>query len=177
MSSIQQAQQGPIAGSFKISNNDTSSLEYLIGKRGNVQTELDKIYKPQWYNFYGYGTSLNDANKIKSVQLQTERNNLDEQISSQQWNEQSFMFRSGYRSIQAALLYLAVIGGLYGTQDYWKNLVSIDGTLTFNQLAIIPLMQMLKLILKTNETVLKNFENPAIVEPIKTISEIIQPEA
>ena len=149
------------------------TLEDLIEVRGNVQGELDKIYKPQWYNLYGYGTSLDDAKKIKAQGLQAARKELDQQISSKQWSEQSFMFRSGYRSIQAALLYLAVIGGLYGTQDYWKNLVGTDGTMSFNQLAIMPLMKMLKLTLKMNKTVLNNFEKSPIIEPTAEITEVM----
>jgi len=47
--------------------------------------------------------------------------------------------------------------------------------MSFNQLAIMPLMKMLKLTLKMNETVLNKFENPAIIQPTAPITEAIEP--
>ncbi len=137
------------------------TLRELIEERGDTQIELDILYQPQWYNAYGYLTNLSDSEKIRGQKLLSERKDLDRKISEQQWAEQSLLLRSGYRISQTALLYLATIAALYKTQDYWQVITKHEGKMTFGEVAIAPLMNLLRISLKINEKFLNNLKKNA----------------
>jgi len=143
------------------------TLDELLEKKGEIRKKLEKLYKPQWYNLYGYTTRLSDQEKIDAETMTIRQKQLTDQINEMQWQEQNLLFRGGYRTTQAVLLYLAIIGGLYKTQDYWKGLAGSNENIKFSELTIAPLMSLLRLNLKISEKVLDGLQSVKTSTPTK----------